>query len=269
MSIRETAVAGQFYPSDPEEIRRYLDHYNTVIEKHIPHDDPMWQFQPRAVIVPHAGYVYSGFTANVAFKLLARQDIEHVVIIGPSHRVYFNGTSIADNDSYDTPLGSLEIDRQLFKELQREFNLDYYPDAHREHSTEVQFPFIKAYMPDVKVEELVYADETPEKLSGIIHKLLEEPKTAIVISTDLSHYYNIDKASRLDAICMDAVKTLDRNKLHSGCEACGKIGVEAMIMAAETNGLKPVLLDYRTSADASGDESQVVGYMSAAFIRES
>ena len=102
----------------------------------------------------------------------------------------------------------------------------------------------------------------------MIEYLFEDRETAVVISTDLSHYYDIKKANALDSICLDAVKKLSPDVLHQGCEACGKIGVEAMLLAAKKNGLKSVLLDYRTSADASGDESQVVGYMSAAFVEQ-
>ena len=101
----------------------------------------------------------------------------------------------------------------------------------------------------------------------VIEYLLEDPETAVVISTDLSHYYDIKKANTLDSICLDAVKELS-TELHQGCEACGKIGVEAMLISAKKKGLKSILLDYRTSADASGDESQVVGYMSAAFVEQ-
>ena len=266
MSTRETAVAGQFYPSDPQEIRKVFDHYNQVLEKHFSKDDAIWQLHPRAVIVPHAGYIYSGFTANIALKVLADQDIGRIVIIGPSHRIYFQGSSIAECDKYHTPLGDLRIDRKLACELKEEFGLAYHPEAHHEHSTEVQFPFIKAYKPEVRVEEIVYSDEDPEKLARVIKHLLQDPKTAIVISTDLSHYYDLQKANRLDSLCLEAVKELDRGKLHGGCEACGKIGVEAMMIAAKELGMESVLLDYRTSADASGDESQVVGYMSAAFV---
>lgn len=127
-------------------------------------------------------------------------------------------------------------------------------------------PFIKEYLPDVTVVELVYGAEEPGRLAKVISYLLEDPEIGIVISTDLSHYYDIEKAKHLDSICLDAVVKEDPAGLHQGCEACGKIGVEAMLIAAREKGLKPLLLDYRTSADASGDESQVVGYMSAAFV---
>lgn len=266
MSTRETSVAGQFYPSNPDEIQSMLEHYNQILDEHLKENDGVLQLKPRAVIVPHAGYVYSGFTANIALRLLANSDIKRVVIIGPSHRVYLKGTSISEFDTYQTPLGALLIDKPLVADLKERFDIGFVPEAHHEHSTEVQIPFVKTYTPDVSVVELVYGDESAERLSEVIEYLLDDPETAVVISTDLSHYYDIKKANTLDTICLDAVQTLNDAELHQGCEACGKIGLEAMLISAKKNGLRSILLDYRTSADASGDESQVVGYMSAAFV---
>jgi len=265
MSTRETAVAGQFYPSDPHEIEKMFAHYNKIIEEHLQNDE-LLHLKPRAVIVPHAGYVYSAFTANIAMRLLGNTAPKRVVVIGPSHRVYLKGTSISDYDTYNTPLGVLPVDRALVTELKQRFGLQFIPEAHREHSTEVQMPFVKTYDTDASVVELVYGEEDPARLAEVIDYLLEDPGTVVVISTDLSHYYDIKKAQRLDSICMDAVQKLDPKELHQGCEACGKIGVEAMLLSAKKRGLKPILLDYRTSADASGDSTQVVGYMSAAFV---
>ena len=242
-----------------------LEHYNSVLDEHMK-DKEIMDLKPRAVIVPHAGYVYSGFTANIALRLLGNSGIKREVVIGPSHRIPFRGTSVSEYDSYATPLGVLPIDKELVKELKERFGLTCMPEAHHEHSTEVQVPFIKTYEPDVSIVELVYGDEDPANLAEVIEYLLEDPQTAVVISTDLSHYYDIEKANRLDSICLDAVRELNVSELHQGCEACGKIGVEAMLLSAKKRGLRSVLLDYRTSADASGDESQVVGYMSAAFI---
>ena len=264
--IRETTVSGQFYPSDPDEIQSMLEHYNQILDEQLKEDDDVLQLKPRAVIVPHAGYVYSGFTANIALRLLANTAVKRIVVIGPSHRVYLKGTSISEFDSYQTPLGALPIDKVLVDELKNKFELKCTPEAHHEHSTEVQMPFVKTYTPEVSVAELVYGDEPPANLAEVIEYLLEDPETAVVISTDLSHYYDIKKANALDSICLEAVKKLSTTELHQGCEACGIIGVEALMIAAKKSGLESILLDYRTSADASGDESQVVGYMSAAFI---
>ncbi len=261
MSVRESAVKGQFYPSSSNEIISTIEAYNTK-------DSKDKNLNTRAVIVPHAGYIYSGFTANKALRLLRNVDIKRVVVIGPSHRVAFKGTSVAMFDSYETPLGSLTIDKTFITKLTKKFDIKFVPQAHHEHSTEVQMPFIKYYKPDVSIIELVYGEEEPANLAKVIDHLLDDKSTAVVISTDLSHYYDIDKANSLDSICVDAVKTLDVTRLKQGCEACGKIGVEAMLIAAKQRGLKPVVLDYRTSADASFDKSQVVGYMSAAFTEE-
>jgi len=268
MSTREAAVCGQFYPSNPDEIQAMLEHYNQIVDENLKEGSDVLQLKPRAVIVPHAGYVYSGFTANLALRLLANSDAKRVVVIGPSHRVYLKGTSISEFDTYQTPLGALLIDQTLVSDLKEKFDLEFIPEAHHEHSTEVQIPFVKTYTPEVLVVELVYGDESPENLVEVIEYLLKDPETAVVISTDLSHYYDIKKANALDSICLNAVKKLSTAELHQGCEACGKIGVEAMLAAAKKNGLKSIVLDYRTSADASGDESEVVGYMSAAFVEQ-
>ena len=268
MSTRETSVSGKFYPSNASEIQLTLKKYNEILDTYFKTHPKVSQLKPRAVIVPHAGYVYSGFTANVALRFLSHSDIKNIVVIGPSHRVYLKGTSISMYDSYATPLGNLTIDKNLAQRLKEKFSLSFVPEAHHEHSTEVQMPIIKNYEPEVSVIELVYGEEKPQNLAKVIEYLLEQPKTAVVISTDLSHYYDIDKANKLDAICMDAVLNLEVSTLHRGCEACGKIGVEAMIIAAKSIGLDAKLLDYRTSAEASGDKSSVVGYMSVAFVKK-
>ena len=267
MSTRESAVAGAFYPADRENIEKMFAHFNSVLESHLK-DKNLLKLKSRAIIVPHAGYIYSGFTANVAYRLLKNSDVKKVVVIGPSHRVYLEGVSISDYDSFHTPMGKIPIDRELVAKLKAKFHLRLHEEAHHEHSTEVQVPFLQEYLPNITIVELVYGKEDPKHLAQIIEYLLEDPTIGIVISTDLSHYYSLEEAKRLDSICLEAVANEDVTLLHKGCEACGKIGVEAMLIAAKAKGLKPLILDYRTSADASGDKSQVVGYMSAAFLEE-
>ncbi|MGZ5208145.1 MAG: AmmeMemoRadiSam system protein B, partial [Sulfuricurvum sp.] len=136
---------------------------------------------------------------------------------------------------------------------------------HHEHSTEVQMPFVKHYLPDVKVVELVYAYAQSSQIAPIIDYVLNLPDTAVVISTDLSHYYSLEQAKQLDAICLEAIRTENVQELHQGCEACGMIGVEAMLGVAKKRDMEAILLNYRTSADASGDDERVVGYASAVF----
>ncbi len=126
-------------------------------------------------------------------------------------------------------------------------------------------PFIKHYIPDTQVIELVYAYAEPSFIEPIIEYCLERSDTAIVISTDLSHYYSLAQAERLDSICLEAIEKENTRLLHEGCEACGMIGVEAMLNVAQKKQLKSTILDYRTSADASGDTSKVVGYASVVF----
>lgn len=266
MSIRQTAVSGQFYSADAKEIRATLKKYNEVLDRYFANNEDIANLKPKAVIVPHAGYIYSGFTANVALRLLHNSDTKQIVVIGPSHRVYLKGTSVSMYDSYATPLGHLKIDKDLSQILKEKFSLTFVPDAHHEHSTEVQMPMIKNYEPDVSVVELVYGEEDPQNLAQVIEYLLQQPQIGVVISSDLSHFYDINRAKRLDSICMDAVAKQDESMLHQGCEACGKIGIEAMITASKKRGLSPKMLDYRTSADRSGDNSSVVGYMSVAFV---
>jgi len=264
MRVREASVAGQFYPANVESIDEMISYYNELLKKYL-EDKTLLEIKSRAVIVPHAGYVYSGFTANIAYRILANCDLKRVIVIGPSHRVYFLGSSVGDFDHFETPFGGLKYESTFAKELMQKFSLKFFPDAHHEHSTEVQMPFIKRYL-DAEVVELVYGDENPTNLVPIIEYALKRDSTGVVISTDLSHFYDIDKAKQLDNICIDAVVKLNPGKLHKGCEACGKIGVEAMIVAAKNLDLKPLLLDYRTSYDASGDRSRVVGYLSVAFV---
>ncbi|MBN2721594.1 MAG: AmmeMemoRadiSam system protein B [Campylobacterales bacterium] len=265
MSIRKSAVSGQFYPEDAKEISSMFEYYNQILDTHLS-DKTLFDKKPRAIIVPHAGYIYSAFTANIAFRLLENTNAKRIVVIGPSHRVFLKGTSVSDFDDYETPFGMIKIDKILVHELRDKFGLDFVPEAHREHSTEVQMPFVKTYDEEASVVELVYGDEDPARLAKVIEYLLNDPQTVVVISTDLSHYHDIKKAKKLDNICLNAIKKLDTDMLHQGCEACGKIGIEAMLIAAKAKKLKPIMLDYRTSADASKDESQVVGYMSAAFL---
>lgn len=265
MMTRAMSVAGSFYPASSKEIIQMIDHFNTILESHPDTWNRFNTLSGRAVIVPHAGWIYSGFTANIAFRVLSNTQPKTIVVIGPSHRVGFEGISIADMDTYQTPLGALPIDHELVQTLRHHFSLPSFPQAHHEHSTEVQIPFIKHYIPNVKIVELVYAYAEPAQIAPIIEIVLNLPDTAVVISTDLSHYYSLEEAKQLDSICLEAIRTENVQKLHQGCEACGMIGVEAMLSVAKKMDMEAMLLDYRTSADASGDTARVVGYASALF----
>jgi MEMO1 family protein len=265
MSTREMSVAGSFYPAHPDEITAMIHRFNALLDDHPEVSARLERLSGRAFIVPHAGWIYSGFTANVAFRILARYNPKTVVVIGPSHRVGFEGVSIADMERYQTPLGTIEIDAHLTKTLSKRFSLPTLPQAHREHSTEVQAPFIRYYLPETQIVELVYSYTDPSRIAPILSACLEEEDTALIISTDLSHFYPQEQANRIDALCLEAMERVDTVRLHEGCEACGIIGIEAMLKVAKAKGMESVILDYRTSADASGDTSRVVGYGSVLF----
>jgi len=262
MNRRESTVAGSFYPEQCDKVETYIEQFNAMLNQ-----DAMQKItqSPRAIIVPHAGYIYSGFTANVAYQLASkRSDIKRIIVIGPSHRVGFLGASVAQFDRYATPCGDLSIDVDFSKRLEARYrDLHFLADAHHEHSTEVQMPFIKHYFKTIPVVEIVYSQIDDKALAEVVEDLLEAPSNFIVISTDLSHFYTQIEANKLDAICAEGIRKMNVSFLDTGCEACGMIGVKAMLLAAKSQNLHTQILDYRTSADASGDKSRVVGYLSA------
>ena len=267
-SLRKAAVSGLFYPNNCSQLKAEIEAFNQAFHSVII-DPKVRNIRPQAVIVPHAGYVYSGFTANFAYRFLENYQSKRIIVIGPSHRHYFKGISGSLYTRFETPCGELQIDRAYLEALSKEFNFTFQPKAHaKEHSTEVQMPFIRHYFPKHKVIELIYGEINAKELAKVIIALLNNPDNAVVISSDLSHYYPLKKAEKLDYHCMKAVEKLDEKRLKGGCEACGYTGIEAMIMAAKYHKLNTTLLDYKTSAMASGDESSVVGYLSAMFYRQ-
>jgi AmmeMemoRadiSam system protein B len=263
--IRKAAVRGQFYPYSCEETEDQFKQFNHAFDKiSIPED--IQSIMPKAVIVPHAGYIYSGFTANFAYRFLLQTKIKRLIVIGPSHHHYFKGISGSYYEECETPCGNISIDSTYLFALAKQFKIGFEPKAHeREHSTEVQFPFIKHYLPNTKIIELIYSYIQAEELAYIILALLQNSENAVVISSDLSHFHDLNKANSLDLSCLRAIDKLELEELKTGCEACGIIGIKAMILAAKKLKLSSKLLDYRTSADASGDKNSVVGYMSTIF----
>jgi len=255
-----------FYPENCNEVKQFIDYFNEILDKNIDEENKkrLFKVPPKAIIAPHAGWVYSGFTANFVYRMTQNFSNKRVVVIGPSHKIGFEGASICLDDSYATPCGNLDIDLEYSQLLKQKFDLLYLENAHNEHSTEVQMPFIKYYIKNPKIIEIVYSNINPDKISEIIDFVLEDD-CLVVISTDLSHYYDKNTAMALDYNCIESVYNLDISKLQK-CEACGKIGIEAMIKSADKKGLTSLIVDYRTSADANNDEEQVVGYMSAIFV---
>jgi pyruvate formate lyase activating enzyme len=261
-SRRDISVAGSFYSNNPLEIKKQFDFFNKLLQDS--NFNPNLSFIPRAIISPHAGFIYSGFTANVAYSLIKKLKPKRVLVIGPSHKVAFGGASVADYKEYDTPFGEISIDSQYIQKLLDKFKfLDFYPQVHAEHSTETQAPFIRANLPYAKMVEIVYGQIDHTQIAQIIDYALSTNETFIIISTDLSHFYTKQHANTLDNICLEAIDKLNVDIWNKGCEACGRVGVKAMIMSANKHGFQSRLLDYRTSADITKDDQRVVGYVSA------
>ncbi len=264
-AIRKAAVRGSFYPKECSQVKAYFKKFDQAFEE-ITISREIRNIIPQAVIVPHAGYIYSGFTANFAYRFLQQTKAKRIIIIGPSHHHYFKGISGSYYEKYETPCGELEIDSPYLFALAKQFNIGFEPKAHeKEHSTEVQMPFIKHYFPKSKIIELIYSNISAKNLASLITALLHNKDNVVVISSDLSHFYSLEEAKGFDENCLRGVVKLDLGELASGCKACGLTGIQAMILAAKRLKLSSKLLDYRTSADASGDSSSVVGYMSAMF----
>ena len=249
------SVEGAFYPDNAKELQSSLKYFNEIIRQHF--EAKIYKKNVKALIVPHAGYVYSGFTANLAYKNVHKTP-KRVVVIGPSHKVAFDGISMHKYENYATPLGDIKADNEYMDLLNSKFSFTNI--NHEEHSTEVQFPFIKHYFPNTLLIEMIYSYNT--NLEEMIETILEDEDNLLIISTDLSHFYTQEKANELDHYCIDGVENLDINMLKN-CEACGIIGVNSLVRVSKKMHLHVKSVDYRTSGDITGDKSRVVGYYSA------
>jgi len=252
--IREAAVAGSFYPADPGELRSML---HRMLDAVVTAAGP----PPKALIVPHAGYVYSGPVAAVAYASLLPHAARYrrVVLLGPSHRVAFHGLAATEADTFRTPLGDVPIDCSSLHGLRHEA-VDVIDAAHRsEHSLEVQLPFLQMVLPAFKLLPLVVGDARVADVSSVLELLWGGPETLLVISSDLSHYLPYGQACELDRATCKAIEALDGSGID-GKQACGAIPLRGLLLAAGRRGLRPQTLDLRNSGDTSGSRDQVVGY---------
>jgi MEMO1 family protein len=258
--VRPPVVAGIFYPAQPSTLQQEIDHYLEAAQ--IPD-----LAQVRAVIVPHAGYVYSGPVAAHAYKLLAGQETppERILLLGPSHRSWFPGVAIADVDGFRTPLGVQPVDRDYARALaDAEVLFSAIATPHTpEHCLEVQIPFIQTVFAGVPVVPMLFGEVDPLEVGKVLKERLT-PQELILVSSDLSHYHTNKAAHSLDRNFIDAVLSGDTKRVASG-EACGQSPILTLMMLAKAYHWQPHLLDYRTSGDISGDYSQVVGYAALAY----
>jgi AmmeMemoRadiSam system protein B/AmmeMemoRadiSam system protein A len=254
---RKPAVAGSFYPSGEDELARAVDGYlENADDKRLPN--------VRGLVVPHAGYVYSGFTAAYGFKQLVGRDIKTVIVIAPSHRIHLSGAALLDVTHFETPLGLIHVSPKV-KDLIKEDGFANVPGAHsQEHALEVELPFLQRVLGDFELIPIVVGDTDPKALASVLLKYVDD-RTLVVASSDLSHYYPYDEAVKLDSACTKAIPSLDFEGMKS-CQACGDIPIQTLMRIAEEKGWVGKLLDYRNSGDTAGDKSRVVGYASVAFF---
>jgi len=252
MSRHEMAFAGSFYPKTCEALQREIAHFSLP--------ESPFAFEPKAIIVPHAGYVYSGECANSVYAHLDASRYTRAVVIGPTHRFYFDGISVSLNTSYATPCQELVMDTAYAQTLLEEFTqINSMKQVHREHSTETQFPLLAKYLPNIEVVELIYGNILYYEMIDIMKKIMSDEKTLLVVSTDLSHFHPLDEAKAIDEQCVQAINHLDIKQLTSHCEACGKVGILALLSVAK----QAKVIGYQNSYAYSGDDSSVVGYLSA------
>jgi len=259
--LRPAAVAGSFYPSQPERLRAMV------------RDFLAWApagargGAPKAVIAPHAGYVYSGPVAGSAYARLGlgRERITRVVLLGPSHRVAFAGLAVSGAEGFVTPLGVVPVDQEGETGLLDLGPVRVVAAAHAyEHSLEVQLPFLQMVLGPFALVPLVVGDASPDTVAAVLDRLWGGPETAVVVSSDLSHYLPPGAARALDQATSEAIRALRPEDLGED-SACGRIPVQGLLLAARRRGLKAEVLDLRNSGDTAGGEGPVVGYGAWAF----
>jgi len=259
--IRRPCVAGHFYPGDEKELQSTVDNLITSAEEL---DLPA----PKAIISPHAGYIYSGPIAATIYKTLIphKDSIKKVVLIGPAHRVAFKGIAVTNMDKFATPLGDIAIDSELVKQSLTLDNVNTNDHAYdMEHSLEVQLPFLQTVLHDFTLMPCVAGFAHPQDIAQLIELLWGGPETLIVISSDLSHYHDYTTAQKLDQSATEAIVSLEPDQI-SDDQACGRLPVKGLLIAAKKLGLNAKVLDLRNSGDTAGDKDRVVGYGAYHFV---
>jgi len=240
--------AGTFYPADKEQLSK-------IIEKFLSEAKPKkLGGELAALIVPHAGYIYSGFTAAFAYNTLREASPKKIILLGPSHYHYIKG-AYSFSAPWKTPLGVLKVNQVDFPIVKKDI----------EHSLEVQAPFLQTVLANFGFTPIMYGEISPDALAGALLPL--EKGTVVIASSDLSHFFKYEEAKQIDAVTINAILDLDFEEFMLTGDACGKIGIATLILLAKKNKWKPILLDYRNSGDTAGNKEEVVGYASIAFVK--
>jgi MEMO1 family protein len=251
VSVREAAVAGRFYPSNADELATTVD---ALVGQ------PRSGRQPKALIVPHAGYRYSGALAGSAYSL-DLDWVEHVVIVGPNHTVPLRGAALTAHDSWRTPLGAVAIDQEEVDRLAGRPDTVVDDDAHRdEHCLEVQVPFLQRVLTaDYEFVPLIIGEMLPEAAASLIRDCWQRAHTLLLLSTDLSHYLSYAAASETDAATADAILNAKPDAIGTG-SACGRYPLRGLLRVAAEDGLRIKQLGLCNSGDMAGNRDRVVGY---------
>ncbi|MBI5151908.1 AmmeMemoRadiSam system protein B [Candidatus Peregrinibacteria bacterium] len=278
MEIRQEAVAGTFYPAEKSQLKTMVNKFLADGASCAQKITSAAQDHLKAIIVPHAGYIYSGPIAgegyNLAQKLFTQKNPE-ILLIGLSHFILLNGAAVSICDEWQTPLGAVksknlreEIGRpQRSAENAAENILIEMEEAHiSEHSLEVQLPFLQTIFSDFTIYPIAISNVDPKKLADILAQFASQKDVLIVVSSDLSHYLPYVQAQKKDHASIDAILSLDTSRAEKEIDACNKTGILTLIYLAKKLNLTPQLIDYRNSGDTAGDKSGVVGYASIAFF---
>ena len=258
---RRPAVAGLFYPDHPGELRAQLQQF---LNEQPEGDDNC----PKAIIVPHAGTIFSGSIAAAAYRHLQHHQhtIRKVILLGPSHRVFIRGLAAPTVQLFQTPLGDIELDNQSIQRLARTFPQVQLSDwAHaEEHSLEVQLPFLQIVLHDFQLVPLAVGEATSREIAEVLDELWDGDETLIVVSSDLSHFHSYHQAQQLDQQTATLIEAFNGDDLpeHS---ACGRIPIRGLLAAAMARNMTIQRYDLRNSGDTAGPREQVVGYGSWGF----
>lgn len=263
--IRPPAVAGLFYPGDARTLDETVSGYLVSAlddRRSADVNRPAPKALPKALIAPHAGYVYSGAAAARAYARLApvRDRIARVVLLGPAHRVPLRGLATTSAECWTTPLGRIEIDRAAIAAVADLLQVSVNDTAHaQEHSLEVQLPFLQKLLPGFALVPFVVGSATNEQVSEVLETLWGGPETLIVISSDLSHYLPYEQAQEIDGSTAEAIERLDWSAIGQD-RACGRIPISGLLTCAQARGMAVERVALCNSGDTAGSKDRVVGY---------
>jgi AmmeMemoRadiSam system protein B len=259
-AVRPAAVAGSFYPGEPSSLA-------TEVASYLADAQPAAAVRaPKAIIAPHAGYIYSGPIAASVYARLRplRGRVKRVVLAGPAHRVWVDGIAVPSVGAFDSPLGPVRLDAAAIEKLRALPFVEVSDRAHAlEHSLEVHLPFLQSVLGDFELVPIVVGDASPEQMAQVLDLLWGGDETLIVVSSDMSHYLPYDAARRRDRDTAEAILHLEARLIPE--EACGCAPINGLLRTARKRGLVPEQIDLRNSGDTAGDRSRVVGYGAFAF----